>query len=88
MADKQIVVGKKAGIGAGLFVVGLIQLLLPNMSQRVADLDFVESAPFGVMTGAVLVLAIIIMVAGVMVIVSKFEDLTDEEATAESQESE
>jgi hypothetical protein len=76
MAEKeQIVVGKKAGFGTGLFVIGLIQLLLPTMSQRVADLEFVQSEAFGVMSGAVLVLAVIIMVAGVVLVFTKFDDV-------------
>lgn len=83
MANKQVMVGKKEGFGVGLFVIGLIMLLLPGMAQQIADLEFIEAAPFGITTGAVLVLAVIIMVAGVILTLTKFDPPPSEEEMSE-----
>ena len=75
MADKEpIVVCKKTGLGLGIAVIGLIQILLPSMSQQIADLDFIETEPFGILTGAVLVIAVILMIAGGVLVGTKFDD--------------
>ena len=71
---KEITVGAKEGLGAGIIALGALLLLLPSFSQKIADLDFIQSEAFGIMSGAVLVLGILTAVAGLAVILSKFDD--------------
>jgi hypothetical protein len=58
--------------------LGLLLFFLPNFSQQIADLDFIQSEAFGIMTGAVIVLSVLTMLAGLAVILTKF-DAEDEE---------
>ncbi len=71
---KEITVGAKEGLGAGIVGLGVLLLFLPSFSQKIADLDFINSEAFGIMTGAVLVMGFLVAVAGVAVILSKFDD--------------
>ena len=74
MDKKPVTVGAKEGLGAGIIGLGLIMLLLPSMSQKIADLDFISSDAFGILLGATLVLGIFIIAAGVAVMFAKFEE--------------
>jgi hypothetical protein len=78
MEKKQVTVGAKEGLGAGVVAIALLLAFLPMMSQRIADLEFIQSEAFGILSGSVLVLSIFIAIAGLVVIFSKFDD--DEEA--------
>lgn len=71
---KEVTVGGKEGLGAGIVGLGVLLLLLPSFSQKIADLDFIQSDAFGILAGAAMVLGILVAVAGIAVIVSKFDD--------------
>lgn len=71
---KEITVGGKEGLGAGIVAMGVVFLLLPSFSQKIADLDFIQSEAFGILTGAVLVMGFLTAVAGLAVILTKFDD--------------
>lgn len=66
-------VGAKEGLGAGVIGVGLMMLFLPGASQNIADLEFVSSEPFSILLGAVYVLGVIIILAGLGVIFGNFD---------------
>lgn len=70
--DKRTV-GKKEGLGAGIVGLGLLLAFLPSMAQQISDLEYVESDPFVITLGAVYVIALFVILAGVAVIVQKFE---------------
>ena len=74
MDKKPVTVGPKEGLGSGVIGIGLIMFFLPSMVQKIADLDFIESSAFGILSGAMLVFAIFIVAAGLAVIIGKFED--------------
>jgi hypothetical protein len=78
MEKKQITVGAKEGLGAGVVAIALLLAFLPMMSQRIADLEFIQSEAFAILAGSVLVLSIFTAIAGLVVIFSKFDD--EEEA--------
>lgn len=71
---KEVTVGAKEGLGAGIIALGVLLLLLPSFSQKIADLDFIQSEAFGILTGAILVMGILTAIAGLAVIISKFDD--------------
>ncbi|MCW5875825.1 MAG: hypothetical protein KIS85_02980 [Anaerolineales bacterium] len=66
-------VGPKEGLGAGVIGIGLMMLFLPGAAQQIADLDFVASEPFSILLGAVYVLGVIIILAGLGVIFGNFD---------------
>ncbi|MBX3049106.1 MAG: hypothetical protein KIT46_02245 [Anaerolineales bacterium] len=66
-------VGAKEGLGAGVIGIGLMMLFLPGASQNIADLEFVGSEPFSILLGAVYVLGVIIILAGLGVIFGNFD---------------
>jgi hypothetical protein len=72
-------VGPKEGLGAGIVGIGLLMAFLPSASQQISDLDFITSDPFVIMLGAVYVLAFFVIVAGLSVIIAKFDDEEEEE---------
>jgi hypothetical protein len=74
MEKKQVTVGAKEGLGAGIVAIALLLAFLPLMSQRIADLEFIQSEAFGILAGSVLVLSIFTAIAGLVVIFSKFDD--------------
>ena len=78
MAKKPASVGSKEGLGSGIVGLGLLLLLLPSFSQKIADLDYVSSDAFAILLGAVYVLSIFVILAGVAVIVAKFKDEEEE----------
>lgn len=74
---KQITVGAKEGLGAGIVGIALLMVFLPMASQNIADLDFISSEAFGILSGATMVLAVFTAIAGLVVMFSKLDD--DEE---------
>ena len=77
MEKKPVTVGSKEGLGAGIIGLGLLMLFLPSTVQKIADLDFIGSSAFGILLGATYVLAIFVVIAGLAVIIAKFDE--DEE---------
>jgi uncharacterized membrane protein YozB (DUF420 family) len=73
MDKKTKTVGAKEGLGAGVITIGLLLIFLPSFSQKIADLDSIQSEAFGILSGAVMVFAIFIIIAGLAVILSKFD---------------
>jgi hypothetical protein len=69
-------VGKKEGVGAGILGIGLVLVMLPAISQQIADLEFVASSAFGIMTGAVYMFGLATLGAGAVV---TFSNLNDDE---------
>lgn len=70
--DKKVkTVGVKEGIGAGVVGLGLLHLFLPSTVQKIADLEFIKSEPFAMLSGSVLVLSIFIIIAGLAMIFAK-----------------
>lgn len=67
-------VGKKEGIGAGIVGIGLLMAFLPSAAQQIEDLEFVASTAFGIMLGATYVLALLVVLAGVVVLTTNFDD--------------
>jgi hypothetical protein len=74
MEKRPATVGTKEGLGAGIIGLGLLLGFLPSAAQKIADLDFVQSEPFGILTGAVFVMAVLTALAGLAVILANFED--------------
>lgn len=70
-------VGTKEGLGAGIIGLALLMLFLPAKAQEIADLDFVASDAFTILLGAVYVIAVILIGAGLAVI---FANLNNEES--------
>jgi len=77
MDKKQITVGTKEGLGMGIVALAILLILLPSFSQQIADLDFIASEAFGILSGAVMVSGIFVLIAGLVVTFVKFTD--DEE---------
>ncbi|HEY9088496.1 MAG TPA: hypothetical protein VIO36_10035 [Anaerolineaceae bacterium] len=71
---KEVTVGAKEGIGSGIIGLGVLLVLLPSFSQKISDLDFINSDAFGILAGAAMVMGILVGVAGLAVILSKFDD--------------
>lgn len=78
MDKKQVTVGAKEGLGAGIVGLGALLIFLPSFSQKIADLDFINSEAFGILSGSVMVLAVLTVLAGLVVIFSKFDDSEEE----------
>jgi len=76
MADKKDVktVGVKEGLGAGVFGLGLLAVFLPGTVQRIADLEFIESEAFAMLSGSLMVLGVFILIAGLAVMFAKLDD--------------
>jgi hypothetical protein len=77
MKKKPVTVGTKEALGFGVIGLALISLFLPMMIQRIADLDFIKSEPFAMLSGSSMVVGIFILIAGIAITFAKFED--DEE---------
>ncbi len=71
-------VGKKEGLAAGIIGLGLLMAFMPSAAQQISDLEFVGSEPFPILLGAVYVLAFLVIVAGVAVMVGKFDEPEEE----------
>ena len=65
-------VGQKEAFGAGIVAVGLFLFFMPGISQQIADVDFVESSAFTILTGSVFVLSGFIVIAGIALLFTKF----------------
>ena len=75
----QKTVGPKEGLAFGIIGLGLLMAFMPSAAQQIADLDFIESEPFAILLGATYVLALLVILAGVGVLVSKFDNTDHEE---------
>jgi hypothetical protein len=67
-------VGTKEALGFGVIGLGLIAIFLPMMIQRIADLDFIKSDAFAMLSGTGMVLAVFVILAGVAILFAKFDD--------------
>lgn len=67
-------VGPKEGLGAGIIGLGLLLAFLPSASQKIADLEFVGSEAYGILLGAVLVVSLLVIGAGLAVFNGNFDD--------------
>jgi len=76
--DKKTV-GTKEGLAFGVIGLGLLMAFMPSAAQQISDLEFVGSEPFPILLGAVYVLAFLVILAGVAVLVAKFDDEDVEE---------
>ncbi len=76
--DKKTV-GAKEGLGVGIVALGLLLAFMPSAAQQISDLEFIESSPFSILLGATYVLALLVIVAGVVVTVMKFDEPEEEE---------
>lgn len=74
----QKTVGPKEGLGLGIIAIGLLMAFMPSAAQQISDLDFIESTPFSILLGATFVLAVFVVLAGVAVMVGKFDDVDEE----------
>lgn len=73
--DKKVkTVGAKEGIGAAVIGLGLLYLFLPSTVQKIADLEFIKSEPFAMLSGSVLVLSIFTIIAGLAMIFAKTKE--------------
>ena len=77
MEKKPVTVGAKEGLGAGIIGLGLMLIFLPSMAEKISQMEGVTNTAFGITTGSVLVLAVLVMIAGLAVILVKPEDETD-----------
>ena len=66
-------VGIKEGLGSGIIGIGLLLFFLPGTAQKIADIITTSSA-YGILTGAVYVMALLSVLAGLAVIFTKFDD--------------
>ncbi len=69
--DKKTV-GAKEGLGFGVIALGVLLALMPSTSQQIADI--LGGDAYTILLGTNYVLAILIILAGVAVIVAKFDD--------------
>jgi hypothetical protein len=74
MNKKPVTVGTKEALGFGVVGMGLIAIFLPMMVQRIADLEFIQSEPFAMLSGSSMVLSIFILIAGFVIAFAKFDD--------------
>jgi hypothetical protein len=69
----KITVGVKEGLGVGVIAIGLLLFFLPGTAQRIADI-IENSTAYGILTGAVYVMALFAVLAGLAVIFTKFDE--------------
>jgi hypothetical protein len=74
MAKEVKTVGPKEGLGAGVIGLGLLILFLPSTVQKIADLEFIKSSAFAMLSGSVMVLGVFILIAGLAVMFAKLSD--------------
>lgn len=70
-AQRSGTVSFSSAIGAGVIGVGILLLAMPWAAGTIAALDFVESSDFAVLTGAVYVLGVISILAGLGTLLGK-----------------
>ncbi len=73
MSKEVKTVGTKEALGAGVLGLGLLVLFLPSAVQKIADLEFITSEAFAMLSGSVMVVGIFILLAGLAVMFAKFE---------------
>lgn len=66
-------VGAKEGLGAGVIAIGLLLFFLPGTAQKIADIITTSSA-YGILTGAVYVMALFAVIAGLAIWFTKFDE--------------
>lgn len=69
----KITVGVKEGLGAGVIAIGLLLFFLPGTAQKIADI-IENSSAYGILTGAVYVMALFAVIAGLAIIFTRFDD--------------
>ena len=74
MAKEVKTVGKKEGLGAGVFGLGLLAVFLPSTVQKIADLEFIASDAFAMLSGSLMTLGLFILAAGVVLMFAKLDD--------------
>jgi len=74
MAKEVKTVGVKEGLGAGVFGLGLLALFLPSTIQKIADLEFIASEAFPMLSGSLMTLGVFILIAGVVIMFAKLDD--------------
>lgn len=74
MAKEVKTVGVKEGLGAGVFGLGLLALFLPGTIQKIADLEFIASDAFSMLSGSLMTLGVFILIAGVVIMFAKLDD--------------
>jgi len=70
-------VGTKEGLAFGIIALGVLMALMPSTSQQIADILASEAYP--ILIGATYVLAFLVILAGVGVLVAKFDDKEEDE---------
>ena len=73
MSKEVKTVGTKEALGAGVFGLGLLAMFLPSAVQKIADLEFITSEAFAMLSGSLMTLGVFILIAGVAVMFAKFE---------------
>lgn len=67
-------IGPKEGLGAGVIGLGLLYLFLPSTVQKIADLEFITSDAFAMLSGSVMVVGVFTIIAGLAVMFAKIND--------------
>lgn len=57
-----------AGLGFGILVLGILILLMPSTSARIAALETVQSEPFAILVGISYLLGAFVVLAGLAVL--------------------
>lgn len=73
MSKEVKTVGVKEGLGAGVVGLGLLALFLPSTVQKIADLEFITSEAFAMLSGSLMTLGVFILIAGIAVMFAKFD---------------
>jgi hypothetical protein len=71
MKKKPVTAGAKEGLGAGVIVLGIMLALMPSMSEKIANMGIsngVTGSSYVILTGSTLVLAALVILAGIAVI--------------------
>jgi len=78
MDKKPVTVGTKEGLGAGVVGLGILFMVMPSFAQKISDALGGSSEPYAILTGAVLVLGFLTVLAGLAVIITKLTDTEEE----------
>jgi len=65
-------VGTKEGLGAGITALGVVYILLPSLSAQIAAGK--NDTLVSILTGALWVFGVFTVLAGIAVMVAKFDD--------------
>lgn len=57
-----------AGLGFGIIILGLLVLLMPSTSARIADLPTVNSEAYAILVGISYLLGVFVVLAGIAVL--------------------